>query len=643
MSCKIKLPDGSEKKFQSPPTGLDLAQSIGSRLARDAVGFVLKGEKEVRDIRSVLKDKDEVEIVALPSKKSLEVIRHSAAHVLAQAVQNLWPDVKVTIGPVIEDGFYYDFDTDKKFTPEDLQKIEKEMEKLLKQKYEIVKEVWSQDKAIKYFGNKGETLKQEIIKDLEEKEVSIYKQGAWLDLCRGPHVQHLGQIGAIKILFLSGAYWRGDSKNKQLQRIYGTAFHTSKDLKSFLKKREEAKENDHRSLGKKLDLFWFSELSPGSPFFTSLGTFIYNRLQNFLREKYKEYDYEEVISPQIYAEELFKKSGHTLHFKENMYEISNEERPSYLKPMNCPGHCILYKKDKRSYRDLPWRVADFGRLHRNELTGALQGLTRVRSFCQDDAHIFCRLDQLSKEIQNGVKMLEDIYQILGLNDYEICLSTRPKNRMGDDKLWDQAEEALRESLNVLKIPFTENPGDGAFYGPKLDINVRDSFDRLWQLGTFQCDFNLPEVFDLTYVNEKDKEKRPVMVHRAILGSLERFIGVYLEHERGRLPLWLCPIQVIVLPLTDKENKFSQEIQKELAQNGIICKIDLRSEKLSYKIRQSQQAQIPYMIIIGKNEIKSESISVRLREGTVLNSISLTHFKESVLKEIESKSLKSLLI
>ena len=478
---------------------------------------------------------------------------------------------------------------------------------------------------------------------MEKKNVSIYKQGPWLDLCRGPHVQHLGQIGAVKVLFLSGAYWRGDSKNKQLQRIYGTAFHTSKELQSFLKKREEAKENDHRSLGKKLDLFWFSDLSPGSPFFTSLGTAIYNRLQDFLREKYKEYDYEEVITPQIYEEELFKKSGHTLHFKENMYGILDEERQFYLKPMNCPGHCVLYKKDKRSYRDLPWRVADFGRLHRNELTGSLQGLTRVRSFCQDDAHIFCRSDQLSEEIQNGVKMLEDIYQVLGLSDYEICLSTRPENRMGGDDLWNQAEKSLRESLKVLKIPYTENLGDGAFYGPKLDINVRDSFDRLWQLGTFQCDFNLPEVFGLTYVNEKDTQKRPVMVHRAILGSLERFIGVYLEHRKGRLPLWLCPTQVIVLPLTDKENNFSQEIKKELAQKGIICKIDLRNEKLSYKIRQSQQAQIPYMIVIGQNEIKSKSLSIRLREGKVINDLSLINFTKSLLKEIESKSLRSLFI
>ena len=643
MSCIIKLPDGSKKKFPSPPTGLEVAQSIGSRLARDAVGFTTKGAGEIRDIRDTLADKDEIEIVALPSQKSLEVIRHSAAHVLAQAVQNLWPEVKVTIGPVIEDGFYYDFDTDKNFTPKDLEDIENEMKKILKQKDELVKEVWSKKEALDYFGKKGETLKQEIIQDLDKKQVSIYKQGSWLDLCKGPHVQNLNQIGAIKILFLSGAYWRGDSKNKQLQRIYGTAFHSSKDLEDFLTKREDAKQNDHRKLGKNLQLFWFSDLAPGSPFFTPLGTRIYNRLQDFLREKYKKHKYEEVISPQIYQEELFKKSGHTRHFKANMYAIIDEDKTDYLKPMNCPGHCLLYKKDKRSYRDLPWKIADFGRLHRNELTGALQGLTRVRSFCQDDAHIFCRLDQLSDEIKDGIKMLQDVYHDLGLVDYEICLATRPKDRMGSDALWDQAEEALKQALIFLKIPYKETPGEGAFYGPKLDILVKDCFARSWQLGTFQCDFNLPEAFDLSYVNEKDKETRPVMVHRAILGSLERFIGVYLEHRRGRLPLWLSPIQVVVLPLTNKENKSAEEIKKELAQAGIICKIDLRNEQLSYKIRQSQKAQIPYMIIIGPKEIQSGFLSIRLREGRVIDDISFLDFKKNLLKEIESKSLKSLWI
>jgi len=643
MSCMIKLLDGSEKKFTSPPTGLELARSIGSGLARDAVGLIVNGENKIRDIRETLQDQDQVEIVAIPCQKSLEVIRHSAAHVLAQAVQNLWPEVKVTIGPVIEDGFYYDFDTDKNFTAEDLEPIEKEMNRLLKQKYEVTKEIWPKDKALKYFKSKKETLKQEIIEGLEETEVSIYKQGSWLDLCRGPHIQHVGQIGAVKVLHVSGAYWRGDSKNKQLQRIYGTAFHTSKELKVFLKKREEAKKYDHRKLGKNLDLFWFSESAPGSPFFTSLGTAIYNRLQNFLRAQYQDYGYEEVITPQVYEEALFKQSGHTTHFKANMYTLLDEDRKFYLKPMNCPGHCVLYKKNKHSYRDLPWRVADFGRLHRNEVTGALQGLTRVRSFCQDDAHIFCRLNQLSEEIKNSVKMLEHIYDTLGLKDYKVYLATRPENRMGSDQLWDQAEEALRASLKNLKIPFTEQEGEGAFYGPKLDIHMQDSFDRLWQLATFQCDFNLPEAFDLTYVDEHDQKTRPVMIHRAILGSLERFIAVYLEHRKGRLPLWLCPTQVILLPITNKENDFAREVQKELAQVGIICKIDLRNEQLSYKIRQSQQAQIPYMIVIGPKEIQSGSLSVRLREGGVTHQISLSHLKTTLLKEIESKSLRPLIV
>ncbi|MCY4513497.1 MAG: threonine--tRNA ligase, partial [Bdellovibrionales bacterium] len=501
----------------------------------------------------------------------------------------------------------------------------------------------------------------------------------------------------------SGAYWRGGSKNKQLQRIYGTAFHSEKELKAYLKRQEEAAQNDHRLLGKKLDLFWFNELSAGSPFFTPSGTKVYQSLQNFLREKYRKYEYEEVITPQIYHSDLFESSGHLHHFMDNMFAVleeneleqtgfshffktrpevknhlkqpqqknpSNKPEPQnfrgatyndntkfpegfspkqhqmyqgirLLKPMNCPGHCLLYKKDRKSYRDLPWRVADFGRLHRREPAGALQGLTRVKSFCQDDAHIFCRPDQLFEEIQTGLHMLEDIYQTLGLNDYAIALSTRPESRMGNEALWDQAEKALKESLDDLKIPYKEQPGEGAFYGPKLDINIKDSFARPWQLGTFQCDFNLPEAFDLSYINEQGEEERPVMVHRAIIGSLERFMGVYLEHRKGRLPLWLCPTQVIILPLTDKEKDFCHKIQINLAQSGIICKIDGRNEKISYKIREAQIRQIPYMIIIGKKETESGNVSLRLREGTQLNDLPLQTVQETIQEEIQKKSLHSL--
>ena len=646
MPVSITLPDGGQKTFDSPPSGLKVAQSIGARLSKDAVGFTVEGTEGIQDIRSPLKDGDRVKIVACPSKEALEVIRHSSAHVLAQAVQNLWPEVKVTIGPVIEEGFYYDFETDKKFTPEDLSAVEKEMKKILKAGYEVTREIWPVEKALKHFGEKGETLKQEIIRDLEEKEVSVYKQGDWLDLCKGPHVQKLSQIGAVKVLSHSGAYWRGDSKNKQLQRIYGTAFHSEKDLKAYLKKREEALQNDHRVLGKKLDLFWFSETAPGQPFFTPSGTAVYQKLQKFLREKYREWGYEEVITPQVYHSDLFQQSGHFKHFADNMYAVSDgskEPDKGFLKPMNCPGHCLLYKKDRKSYRDLPYRMADFGRLHRNEPAGALHGLTRVRAFCQDDAHIFCRMERLSGEIQAGIKMLQEIYRTLGLSNYTIQLSTRPEERMGEDELWDQAEQALRDSLTGLKLPFQVNPGDGAFYGPKLDISVRDSFDRAWQLGTFQCDFNLPKAFDLSYTNEKGGSDRPVLVHRAVLGSLERFIGVYLEHRKGRLPLWLSPDQALVLPLTDRERDFSKEIQIALAQSGISCKIDDRSEKISYKIRQAQLLQIPYMIIIGRKEKENGSVSLRLREGNRFEGLPLKTVQDTLPKEIQSKSLHSLFL
>ena len=663
MSCHIYLPDGNYKSFKSGPTALEVAQSISSSLAKKAVAVLINKDPELKDIRSSLKHKDQIEIITLPAEKSLEVIRHSSAHVLAQAVQNLWPEVKVTIGPVIKNGFYYDFDTDKKFTPGDLTEIEKEMQKILNQKYELKQEIWPSQKACDYFQKKGELLKKEIIEDLRLKEVSIYRQGDWLDLCKGPHVQHLGQIGVIKVLSQSGAYWRGNQSNKQLQRIYGTAFHKEKQLKVFLQKQEAAKQNDHRVLGKKLNLFWFSEFSAGSPFFTPFGTAVYQKLQNFLREKYRDYGYQEVISPQVYRSDLFERSGHIQHFSENMYPVlekefidnpensqwkgnknlsqknqspGNETQQFFLKPMNCPGHCLLYKKDRKSYRDLPYRLADFGRLHRNEPAGSLQGLTRVKSFCQDDAHIFCRLDQLSEEIQKGVKMLQEIYRVFGLEDYKIELSTRPKDRMGEDKLWDQAEQALSLALEQLNIPYEIQAGEGAFYGPKLDVAVQDSFDRFWQLGTFQCDFNLPKAFDLSYVNPQDKEERPVLLHRAILGSLERFFAIYLEHCRGRYPTWLAPIAVSILPLTDKEVEFSLNLKKRLEQKEIFCKIDPRNEKLSYKIRESQNQQIPYMLVIGKKEVQSQSVSVRLRTGELFSDLNPNDFVKGLFEEITQR-------
>ncbi|MBC6415687.1 MAG: threonine--tRNA ligase [Bdellovibrionales bacterium] len=646
MSCQIELFDGNVKDFPVCPTALEVAQSISSHLAKKSVAVLLNQDSKLQDIRTKLKSGDKIRIISLSDKESLEVIRHSAAHVLAQAVQTIWPEIKITLGPVIENSFFYDFDTDKKFTPEDLEIIEKKMKSILKEKHELKKEIWSSQKAVNYFEKKGEFLKKEIIEELNLPEVSIYKQGDWLDLCRGPHVQHLGQIGAVKILSQSGAYWRGDSSKKQLQRIYGTAFHTEKQLQDFLQKQDLAKKNDHRLLGKKLNLFYFNELSPGSPFFTALGTKVYRSLQKFLEKKYIEYGYEEVITPQIYHSDLFQSSGHLNHYSNNMYQILEEDQNKkalFLKPMNCPGHCILYKKDRWSYKNLPWRVADFGRLHRKEATGALHGLTRVKSFCQDDAHIFCRMDQLLSEIQNAIKMLQNIYQVFGLNDYKIELSTRPKDFMGEKDLWNQAEKALSSALENLNLNFEIQEGEGAFYGPKLDFSIRDSFDRFWQLGTFQCDFNLPRVFNLNYINKEDREERPVLLHRAILGSLERFFGVYLEHCKARFPTWLAPIPVVILPLTNKELDFSLKIKKTLEQKEIFCKIDGRNEKLSYKIREYQNQQIPYMLILGQKEVLSQSLSVRLRTGELFSGQKLEEFVKKLAQEILSYKRSSFLL
>ena len=784
MSCVVQFPNGERRSFPSPTDGVTAAKSAG--FLKAALGLKIikaKGERgeaaprgagsnkpgakpgggagasrpraqagggagAARDIRSLLNKGEEAELLTAGSAESLAVIRHSAAHVLAQAVQSLFPDVKVTIGPVIENGFYYDFDTERHFTPEDLERVEKRMKRILKQNHKVERETWPVKKALQYFGEKGETLKQEIIEDLarEEglREVSIYRQGPWLDLCRGPHVLRLGQIGAVKVLSCSGAYWRGDSQNKQLQRVYGTAFHTQEDLADFLQKREERAQNDHRLIGKKLDLFWFSDLCAGQPFFTAKGAAVYHALQSFLREKYRECGYEEIISPQLYHANLFERSGHLRHFADNMLAAlraealdgsrleakpraagspadsqaaegeapnsgsqtavagtgeesgaeasgaaqeepaaepdaasqgaadaqpgTGEAKPaaaqeggagfpknfsadkaampgakgraiSFLKPMNCPGHCVFYKKERRSYKDLPWRVADFGRLHRHEGGGALHGLTRVRAFCQDDAHIFCRPDQLMEEIQNGMKMLMAVYKTLGLDNYTVSLSTRPESRMGREELWDQAEEALSRALRELGVPFTEDPGEGAFYGPKLDISVRDSFSRQWQLGTFQCDFNLPEAFGLEFINHKDQAERPVMIHRAVLGSLERFIGLYLEHRKGRLPLWLCPVQAVVLPIGESDRDFGREIQKKMDSAGILCKMDGRDEKLSYKVRQAQLSQIPYMIVVGKREAETGSLSVRPRGGAVFQQ-TLESLMRGLLREKESLALHS---
>lgn len=634
MSIHVRLKDSSIKEIPEGSDVLSLAQGFSSDFAGKTVGAFINSQSEISDCRTLLKDQDQVDLVMLPSPESLEVVRHSAAHVLAQAVQEIWPQTKVTIGPVIEDGFYYDFDHQGSFSDKDLIQIEKKMQEIISRKLKIEKEVWPAQKAREVFKKMGELYKIEIIDDIGEDEVSVYQQGDWLDLCRGPHVQHLGQIGAIKVMSHSSCYWKGDETQSSLQRIYATAFHSQKDLNEYLLLLEEAQKRDHRKIGREMNLFYFHDSSPGMPFFKHSGSLIYTELQKFLREKYKEHDYEEVISPQIYNKRLFDQSGHLSFYKENMYGLQTKgEEDSFLKPMNCPGHCLLYKSQKWSYRDLPWRVADFGRLHRFERSGTLHGLTRVRSFCQDDAHIFCSLSQLQEEIKNFMRLLKNIYSSLGLTDYRIDLCTRPEKKMGEDAIWDEAERALSETLKKEKIPFEISQGEGAFYGPKLDIMFIDSLKRKWQLGTLQCDFNLPEVFRLKYTHSDNSQQQPVVLHRAILGSLERFIGLYLEHRSGWLPLWLSPIQLILLNVSSEQEKFAVEVAQKL-KSFPDCRVDmdLSSESLGYKVRKARLLRIPYMVIIGKKEVESQMLSVRVR-GEKTFQVHLDQFLSQIKENI----------
>ncbi len=637
---RIQLPDNSVKEFPEQPTALQVAESIGSRLAKETLGVRLDGKNEIHDLRTPLNDGQKIQLITTRDEAANEVIRHSAAHVMAQAVQQLWPEVKVTIGPVIENGFFYDFDSPFAFTEEHFAKIEEKMAAIVAANYPLQKEVWSKDKAIETFTKMGERFKVEVIQDLNSPEVSIYHQGPWFDLCRGPHVQFTGQIKAFKLLSVAGAYWRGDEKKPMLQRIYATAFRDKKELEAHLHNLEEAKKRDHRKIGKEMNLFYFHEWAPGSPFFAPKGTVIYNELQKMLRDFYRERDYKEVITPQIFDVNLFHQSGHYQNYRENMYFTKVDEHDYASKPMNCPSHCLLYASQKHSYRELPLRIADFGRLHRLEQSGALHGLMRVRTFCQDDAHIFCSTESLQAEIASFMKLLNDVYKLLGMDEYVVYLSTRPEQRMGDDSVWDQAENALSEALKNLNIPYQVNPGDGAFYGPKLDIMFVDAIRRSWQLGTLQCDFNLPLVFDLKYTGEDNQEHRPVMLHRAILGTLERFIGVYIEHTAGHLPLWLAPEQVRVINITDRVNGFCEEIHGQLFKAGVRVEFDSRNEKLNYKIREAQMDRIPLMLIVGDKEAAEQKVSVRLHTGQMLPAQPTNLVIEKIIKEIQTRSLKS---
>lgn len=659
---EIYLPDGKSISFPSTPTVLEVATRIGAGLAKATLGAKFNGQPDIVDLRTQVPNGTKIEIITSKSPEGLEVIRHTAAHVMAQAVQNIWPDVKVTIGPVVENGFYYDFQSPRTFSPDDFEKIEKKMQEIMSADLEIKRADLSVADAKKLFSDLGEHFKIELIDDIVAKTgtktVGVYYNGdQWFDLCRGPHIQRTGQIKAVKLMSIAGAYWRADEKREQLQRVYATAFADKKELDLYLSRLEESKKRDHRKLGKELGLFMFHPSAPGSPFFTGKGTIIYNELVGFMRDLYREFDYQEVITPQIFDVELFKTSGHYQNYRENMYFAAIDksaqkveeagalseldERQASMKPMNCPSHCLIFGHEKKSYRELPIRMADFGRLHRFERSGVMHGLTRVRTFCQDDAHIFCSPEQMEAEIVSFMKLTAKTYEQLGMTEFKLLVATRPENRMGSDDLWDRAEGALMKGLEALGYKYGIAPGDGAFYGPKIEIHFVDAIGRSWQLGTLQIDYNMPEAFKLEYVGEDNTAHRPVMLHRAILGSLERFIGIYLEHTGGKLPAWLAPTQVVLMNLTDKQDAYAKECLAQLKKLGIRAEYDSRNEKLGYKIREAQLQKIPYMLVVGDQEVQNRTVTVRLNDGRNINGLPFDEFAEVMAREVRERSLQSL--
>ncbi|HFE45463.1 MAG TPA: threonine--tRNA ligase [Nannocystis exedens] len=570
---------------------------------------------------------------SVPQLTALETMRHSAAHIMADAIKRLWPDAKLAFGPHTEDGFYYDIAMEHRLVPEDLAAIEAEMAKITAAKVPFVREEIARDQAIQLFEEMGETFKVEAIAAIPEGAVlTLYRSGDFVDLCRGPHVEHTGWIKAFKVMSIAGAYWRGDETGPMLQRVYGTAFANRKALKTHLMRIAEAKKRDHRKLGRELGLFLFDPISPASPFFTGKGATVYNLLQTYVRGLYVRYGYEEIITPQIFDMELFHTSGHYEHYKDNMFICEIDERSFGVKPMNCPGHCILYRHTRRSYRELPLRLADFGRLHRYERAGVTHGLTRVRTFCQDDAHIFCRPDQVEEEIAGVTRMILECYRTFGFEELTIEVSTRPESFLGSRETWDAAELALKSGLDGQGLEYEVNEGDGAFYGPKIDFQVRDALRRSWQLGTIQLDFQLPERFGLEFVDQSDGRSRPVMIHRAMLGSLERFFGVYLEHVAGKFPTWLAPVQVSILPISDRHHAWSEEVASALRARGIRVEVDLRSEKLGLKIRGATLQRVPIMLVLGDKEVEARGVAMRTRDGKTGALEALDVFVERIVEE-----------
>ncbi len=632
----ITLPDGSVKKYNQVVSIADVAKDIGEGLARAALAG--KIQDQLVDLSYEIAEDSNLSIITSKSPESLDVIRHSTAHLLAQAVKTIFPDVQVTIGPVIEDGFYYDFSYKRPFTPEDLAQIEKKMNELAKQNIEINRKVMQRKVAIDYFDSIGEKYKSEIISSIPEgEEVSLYEQGDFTDLCRGPHVPSTGKLKVFKLMKLAGAYWRGDSKNEMLQRIYGTAWNNKDELKDYLKRLEEAEKRDHRKLGKLLDLFHMQDTSPGMVFWHAKGWSIWLEIENYLRQKFLDYGYDEIKTPTVLDKELWKSSGHWDNYHENMFTTASENREYAVKPMNCPGHVQIFNNCLHSYRDLPLRLAEFGSCHRNEPSGALHGLLRVRGFTQDDAHIFCTEEQIKSEVKDFSKMLYEVYAAFGFDNVLVMLSTRPEKRVGTDDIWEKAELSLEDALKETGIKYTLQEGEGAFYGPKIEYSLKDSLGRIWQCGTIQLDFNLPERLGAEYISEDNSRKNPVMLHRAIVGSMERFIGILIEHYAGFMPLWLSPVQVIVLNIADAHSGYAKEVTESLRLNNIRCNSDLRNEKITYKIREHSIQRVPYILVVGDREKETNQVSVRNQKGEDLGSMTLDALLKNLEKEIFDKS------
>ncbi len=631
----IKLPDGSVKQFEQPVSCLAIAESISAGLARNAVCAEVNGV--LCDLSHIVDADADYKVHTLKDEEGLAVLRHSTAHLMAQAISHLWKNAKFAIGPSIKNGFYYDIDFEGTvIAPEDLEKIEAEMTKIVKEDLPIVREEMSREEAIEFFRKHNDTYKVEILSELDSPVVSLYRQGDYVDLCRGPHMPSTGRLKVFKLTSIAGAYWRGDTKNKMLTRIYGTAFEKKSELDEYIVRMEEAKRRDHRKLGKELDLFDIFDEGPGFPFFFPKGMVLRNTLEDFWRKEHTLAGYEEVKTPMILNQELWHRSGHWDHYKDNMYVVKIDNEDYAIKPMNCPGGMLVYKRKPHSYRDLPERMAELGLVHRHELSGALHGLMRVRCFTQDDAHIFMTPDQIEEEIEGVVRLIDKFYKVFGFK-YKLELSTRPENSMGTDEQWETATNALKRALNVLGKDYEINEGDGAFYGPKIDFHLEDSIGRTWQCGTIQLDFQMPERFDLTYVGQDGEKHRPVMIHRVVFGSIERFIAILTEHYAGAFPLWLAPVQVKIVPISEVQADYAHQVCEKLVNMGIRAEVDDRNEKMGYRIREAQLQKIPYMLVLGEKEKQCGTVAVRNRKKGDLGVMSFDDLANKLLKEIAEKS------